>query len=266
MRWSTIVLIIHTNTGDPTHAGLRPFTMDIYRGWAQKRAQFGEWAVPSGDFFARFISSHLSGMRCMKSAMRWMIAMLVVGSMASGQQESHAQVKVVTVCEVLADVDRHAGSAVVVVGRMEHSVSLTDQYQFLSEDQCEHPVITHGHVWSNKIQVWAGWGTGMPRPPRAKLQLEQSVLAAKLLAVRQTTKLGTHYEPYFKNDRNSIVYGGLTSRPNEWAVVYGRITRMPRLNENCGVGGCGGDNVPLMLIAEPYNVHRIAEDGRLVAK
>jgi hypothetical protein len=200
----------------------------------------------------------------MKSATRLIIAILVLGSVASGQ--SHAQVKVFTVCEVLADVNRYADSAVIVVGRMERSVSLTDQYQFLSEDQCEHPVITHGHVWSNKIQVWARPEKGMPKPPRAKLQLEQSAVAAKLLAVRQTTKLGTHEEPYFKKDGNSIVYAGQKLRPNEWAVVYGRIARVSKLNEDCGVEGCGGDNVPLILISEPYNVHRIAEDGRLLAE
>lgn len=171
--------------------------------------------------------------------------------MPSGKQKSHAQVKVLTVCEVLADVSRYANSAVIVVGRMERSVSLIDQYQFLSEDQCEHPVITHGHVWLNKIQVWARSEKRMPQPPRAKLQLEQSTLAAKLLAVRQTTKLGTHEEPYFKTVGNSIVYAGQMVRPNEWGVVYGRIVRMPNLNEDCGVGGCGGDNVPLILIAEP---------------
>src|SRR5215475_10440915 len=98
----------------------------------------------------------------MKNATRWIIAILAVGSMASGQ--SHAQVKVFTVCEVLADANRYADSAVIVVGRMERSASLTDQYQFLSEDQCEHPMITHGHVWSNKIQVWAGSEKGMPKP------------------------------------------------------------------------------------------------------
>lgn len=187
-------------------------------------------------------------------------------SVPSGQQKSHIQVKVLTVCEVLADVNRYANSAVIVVGRMERSVSLVDQYQFLSEDQCEHSVITHGHVWSNKIQVWARWEKGMPKPPRAKLQLEESALAAKLLTVRQNTKLGTHEEPYFKKDGNSIVYAGQTVKPNEWGVVYGRMVRMPKLNEDCGVEGCGGDNVPLMLIAEPYNVHRIAADGRLLAE
>jgi len=105
----------------------------------------------------------------------------------------------------------------------------------------------------------------MPKPPRAKLQLEQSALAAKLLAVQQTTKLGTHTEPYFKRKGNSIVYAGESEIPNEWAAIYGRIVTMPNLNKDCGAEGCGGDNVPLMLIAEPCNFHKIAADGRLLA-
>ena len=42
---------------------------------------------------------------------------------------------------------------------------------------------------------------------------------------------------------------------NEFAAVYGRLVRVPNLNEDCGARGCGGDNVPLVIIAEPYNVH-----------
>jgi hypothetical protein len=80
---------------------------------------------------------------------------------------------------------------------MERSVSLTDRYQFLSEDRCEHPVITHGHVWSNKIQVWTGSEKGMPKPPRAKLQLEPSTVAAKL---RFTMILGQELIPVSKAD------------------------------------------------------------------
>ena len=49
--------------------------------------------------------------------------------------------------------------------------------------------------------------------------------------------------------------------PNNWAIVYGRIIRVSNLNQNCGAGGCGGDDVPLVIIAEPFNVHRLAEDS-----
>ena len=98
----------------------------------------------------------------------------------------------------------------------------------------------------------------MPKPPSDRPKLERSVVAAKLLIVRNTTKLGFHQEPHFKTEGHSIVYAAV---PNEWVAVYGRVVSVPDLNEDCGVGGCGGDNVPLVIITEPYNVHRLSEDG-----
>jgi hypothetical protein len=52
--------------------------------------------------------------------------------------------------------------------------------------------------------------------------------------------------------------------PNEWAVVYGRIIRLPNLDKDCGAKGCGGDDVPLMIIAEPHNVYSLRGDGTLL--
>jgi hypothetical protein len=57
------------------------------------------------------------------------------------------------------------------------------------------------------------------------------------------------------------VYTHTAEVPNKWGIVYGRIVRVPKLNEDCGAGGCGGDNVPLVIIAEPCNVHRLGEDA-----
>ena len=49
---------------------------------------------------------------------------------------------------------------------------------------------------------------------------------------------------------------------SEWGgIVYGRIVRVSNLNEDCGAGGCGGDNVPLAIITEPYNVHRLGDEA-----
>ncbi len=189
---------------------------------------------------------------------------LITGLMTTGimvGQRPNGQAKVLTVCEVLGNVPRYADSVVAVVGRLESSVSLTDYYDFLSQDRCEHPVITHGHLWSDKIQVWGGWEAGMPKPPSDRPKLEQSVIASKLLIVRKTTKVGSHQEPQFKADGRSIVYSHTTKLPNQWAVVYGRIVKVPDLNEDCGAEGCGGDNVPLVIIAEPYNIHGLRDDG-----
>jgi hypothetical protein len=195
----------------------------------------------------------------------WFVAGLgLAQSLAFAQQRSNGQVKVLTVCEVLGDLTRYADTAVAVVGRKERSVSLTDHYEFLSEDRCGHPVITHRHVWSDKIQIWAAWEAGMPKPPTDRPKLDRSLVASKLLIIRRTTKLGFHQEPRFKADGHSITYTHDVEVRNEWAMVYGRIMKVQNLNENCGSEGCGGDDVPLAIIAEPYNIYRLNEDATLL--
>jgi hypothetical protein len=197
----------------------------------------------------------------MRTATCLIITGMMTTGMIVGQQRPNGQVKVLTVCEVLGNVPRYANTVVAVVGRMERSVSLTDHYEFLSQDRCEHPVITHGHAWSDKIQVWAAWEEGMPKPPSDRPKLERSVVASKLSILRKTTTLGSHQEPQLKADGNSIVYSHTAEVPNEWAVVYGRIVRVANLSEDCGAEGCGGDNVPLIIIAEPYNIHGLRDDA-----
>ena len=185
------------------------------------------------------------------------LQVLFFASIALGQQ-SDGQVKVLTVCDVLGDVSRFTEAAVAVVGRMERSVSLIDHYEFLSQDRCERPVITHGHTWSSKIQIMVDWEEGMPKPPNDKLKLQLPILAAKLSVVRKTTKLDSHQEPRFRSDGHPST----VAVPNEWAVVYGRIVRSPRLDEDCGTAGCGGDDIPLIMIAEPSEVRMLRGDGK----
>ncbi len=173
-------------------------------------------------------------------------------------QKPNGQVQVLTVCEVLGEVNRYADTVVAVVGRMEQSVSLIDHYEYLSQDRCKHPVVTHGYTWSNKIQIWVDWEEGMPKPPGDRPKLEPAVVVAKLSAVRKSTRLGSYQEPRLHVDgRFSTV-----AVPNEWCVVYGRIMRLPEIDEDCGPGGCGGDDVPLMVIAEPSEVHPLRRDGK----
>ncbi len=200
----------------------------------------------------------------MQTSIRWLIALMMTTGIIVGQQRSNSPAKVLTVCEVLGNVTHFADTAVAVVGRMERSVSLTDHYEFLAQDRCEHPIVTHGHVWSDKIQIWAAWEAGMPKPPSDRPKFDRSVVASKLVIVRKTTKVGFHQEPQFKKDGQSIVRTQTAEVPNEWAIVYGRIVRVPDLDEDCGAGGCGGDNVPLVIIVEPYNVIRLGEDATLL--
>ncbi len=189
------------------------------------------------------------------------IAIAVLSVPALGQAKPDHRVKVLTVCEVLGNVHRYSNAAVAVVGRMERSVSVIDHYEFLSQDHCEHPVITNGHTWENKMMIWASSEMGMPDPPSDKPDLDHSIVVAKLSTLRKTTKLGTHKEPAFKAEDHQIRYTGQADVSNERAVVYGRIVLVPDLNKNCGVKGCGGFGEPVILMATPYNVHNLRDDG-----
>ncbi len=190
------------------------------------------------------------------------LQLLFLSVIGVAQQKSVDRMQVRTVCEVLGNVNRYADTAVAVVGRFERSVSIIDHYEFLSQDRCAHPVITHGHVWSDKIQIWVNWEEGMPKPPSGRPKLQDPVVAAKLSVVRRTTRLGSHQEPRLSEDGRV----GTTPAPNEWAVVYGRIVKSHALGEDCGGEGCGGDDIALIILAEPSEVHLLRGDGRPLPK
>jgi hypothetical protein len=189
----------------------------------------------------------------------WLIAAAMATGITFAQQKAERHVTVLSVCEVVGGVNLYADAVVAVVGRMERSTSLVDHSEFLSQDRCEHPIVTHGHKFPNKIQIWTDWEQGMPMPPEDQPKLERQVLAAKLSVVRRATALGSHQEPQFSADGHPTT----ASVPNQWAVVYGRIVRTPRLDEDCGAGGCGGDDVPLIIIAKSHQIHTLRSDGTL---
>lgn len=189
----------------------------------------------------------------------WIVAVTLSTGILLGQEKLN--VNMVTVCEVLGDLRHYTNTDVAIVGRMERNVSLIDHYEFISQDHCEHPVITHGYLWSNKIQILTGEDAGILKPPGDEPKLAHSAIIAKLSIIRKTTKLGFHQEPRFRADGRVISYSHMASVPNEWAVVYGRIMTVPKLDEDCGSEGCGGDDFPLIVIAESYNIHRLDEDA-----
>ena len=102
------------------------------------------------------------------------IALITISCTAVGQQNANGPTKVLTVCEVLGDLKQYADTAVAVAGRMERSISRVDHCEFLSQGRCEYPVITYGHTWSDKIQIWTNWKEGIPKPPsdRPNLQIK----------------------------------------------------------------------------------------------
>jgi len=188
-------------------------------------------------------------------------ALLIAAAIGSGvafaQQKPKPHVTVLTVCEVMGGLNRHADTAVAVVGRMERSVSIIDHYEFLSQDRCQRPLVRHGHRFPNRIGILTDWEEGMPKPPEDQPELDDRLLAAKLSLVRRSTALGSHEEPVFGTN------GQVTTVvvPNEWAVVYGRIVKLPRLDEDCGAEGCGGDDVAVALIAQSSQVYTLRSNG-----
>ena len=196
---------------------------------------------------------------------RVLAVFVALPAVTPGQSVAASPAKVLTVCEVLGNLGQYADTVVAVVGRMESSVSITDHYEFLAQGRCEHPVKTWGHVWSNKIQIWSDWEEGMPKPPSDRPVLQHADVAAKLAAVRKTTRLGSHEEPRFEVKGNVLKSSGSVVKvPNEWAAVYGRIVKLPELDKDCGAGGCGGFDVPLVIIVKSYNVHCLKGDGTLL--
>ena len=180
-----------------------------------------------------------------------------------GQSKNAHPTKPLTVCEVLGNPNQQGDTAIAVVGRMESSVGLEDHYEFLTQDHCEHPVTTGRHVWPNKIEIWDRWEEGMPKPPSDKPVLNHADLVAKLSAVRKSTTLGFHEEPQIETKGGSTKVS-IVHVPNEWAVAYGRLVKLPDLDRDCGPEGCGGDDVPLMIVVKPYNVHCLRDDGTLL--
>jgi len=198
----------------------------------------------------------------MRTAGYCIVAVAITTGIAVGQPKPNERPPVATVCDVLGDVDQYADADIAIVGRMERSVSLIDHYEFLSQDHCEHPLITHGHTFQDRIQIVTDWEDGMPKPPSDRPKLEPTRIAAKLSAVRKTTDLGSHQEPRFNADGKPKI----AMVPNEWALVFGRLVRTPRLDEDCGVGGCGGDDVPLIIVAKEQEVRTLPRDVPLLRK
>src|SRR5437870_3014287 len=109
----------------------------------------------------------------MRTAGHCIVAVTITTGIAVGQPKSNKGPTVVaTVCDVLGDVNRYADADIAIVGRMERSVSLIDHYEFLSQDHCEHPLITHGHTFQNRIQIVTESDDGMPKPPSNRPKLE----------------------------------------------------------------------------------------------
>ena len=175
--------------------------------------------------------------------------------------------KVVTVCEVLGNPNQYRDSVVAVVGRLYRSVSLIDSYEMLTQDQCGKPIATKGFVWPNEILILSDSEDGMPKAPTDEPNMDHELVAKQLAVVRETTKLGVHKVPTFKQKDGSITYSSEGEAPNQWVIVYGRVVGSPNLGkEACDddeIGCEGFMGAPMAIIVEPKNIHVLNEDGKL---
>jgi hypothetical protein len=98
----------------------------------------------------------------------------------------------------------------------------------------------------------------MREPPGDSPTFERTSIAAKLSEVRKTTQVRSHEGPESK--RKGKLYTVVAT--SGWGLVYGHLVKTPRLNEDCGASGCGGDDIPLILIAKRREVHALAGPRR----
>jgi hypothetical protein len=182
----------------------------------------------------------------------------------SNSLEPSKKVNIVTVCELLANINEYNNTDVAVVGRMDQpGDKLIDHSEYVVQDQCEHPIVTKGYVWPSKVLMFSkGRLESLAKAPSDQPELDHTVLGEKASAVQKTTKLGFHKEPRL-SQKGSVHFANVR---DEWIVAYGRIFCAPNLaREACRNIGCRGfiGGAPLVIIVEPKNIHIISQDGKL---
>lgn len=159
--------------------------------------------------------------------------------------------KLVTVCDIIAAPDEYSGKTVALLGRADCSSSVNDTSCFLAEDQCPHPLVTHGHRWPAKIWIEGVHGDEFsPQLSGEQLVVNESAVSEKLVLIRRSTKLGFHKEMVSGTDDKKPKWANLK---DEWGIAYGMLVFHPKLKprDNCSGRdeGCGRWNeTPLMLV------------------
>ena len=191
---------------------------------------------------------------------RFLNAILILTTwpiLASGQ----SQVKIVSACEVLANLSEYGNAVVAVVGRLDVTGVIYDRRSYVSQDGCANQIVTENYVWPNKILIWTVHEKGLPNPPNDKPELDRSLLAEKVAGMKGTTSLGLRNE--FRADKNGQLVNFIVQ--NEWVVAYGHTYYSPHLTtaESCKEFGCDGfsGKAPVIITVDPKNVHTIKEDG-----
>ena len=165
----------------------------------------------------------------MNSATSVLFSNLVLVAVLAGVLSGQEKVKPVTVCEVLTDVKRFSTSPVGVLGRLYCPSSLENAC-WLTEDHCDQPVVYEGREWPSKI--WIEFIS--PETLKLKIEIDPAVLRERLAIIRKSTKLGTHRMMLFREKGAVLVPDKWSDEPDEWAVVYGRISMTAALQHYSG--------------------------------
>src|ERR1700688_4711187 len=83
------------------------------------------------------------------------------------------QAKIVSACEVLANLNEYGNTVVAVVGRLDVTGVIYDRRYYVSQDRCGSSLITENYLWPNKILIWTTHEKGFPNPPTDKPDLNQ---------------------------------------------------------------------------------------------
>lgn len=134
-----------------------------------------------------------------------------------------APIKPVTVCEVLANLKKFSGKPVAIVGRLDCTYNVIDTHCYLVEGRCNHPFLSHGEAWPNKI--WLEWEHLDSDTPRTSAAVDEVALREKLAVVRRSTSLGSHRVMQMKLIDGVIKPIGWANEPDTWGVGYGHIIK-----------------------------------------
>ena len=121
-----------------------------------------------------------------------------------------ANIPVLTVCEILSDIERNQGKSVIIVGLL----ASTDEGVGLAED-CGLKIVRGDREFSAQISTPYIEGEFAPAPRLPDgFKWDKSLLQQKLTQVKQTTELHTYKDRRYNQ---------------HWYALFGRLeTRLPR--------------------------------------
>ena len=190
------------------------------------------------------------------------LALLVPGMFR--RPKSDQQLKPVTVCEVLGNLQKYSDQDLAILGRLDCGSSVIDRTCFLVEKQCERPIATETFVWPSKVLIVDYWHEGMPKPPTGNPQIDQPTLTEKLSLIRKSTKLGLHKVALFKTEGRTITFSHFDDVKDEWGVAYGKVFNALKIgwDNSCVEAGCGDGffGAPAALIINPDSLRRFKDE------